>query len=76
LWPHIVTSNRAIYGNIVSLETFMRTVVASLPEGKLGVRFPKLQPIFKQLMKLRIVQRRGILYTDELLMPKPVLAPT
>jgi hypothetical protein len=40
------------------------------------VRFPKLQPIFKQLMKLRIVQRRGILYTDELLMPKPVLAPT
>jgi hypothetical protein len=74
LWPHIVTSNRAIYGNILSLETFMRSVVASLPEGKLGIRFPQLQPIFKQLMKLRIVQRRGILYTDELLMPNPVMA--
>jgi hypothetical protein len=76
LWPHIVISNRAIYGNVVSLETFMRSVVASLPEGKLGVRFPELQPVFKQMMKLRIVQRRGILYTDELLAPKPVMAPS
>jgi hypothetical protein len=74
LWPHIVISNRAIYGNIVSLETFLRSVVASLPEGKLGTRFPQLQPVFKQMMKLRIVQRRGILYTDELLVPKPVMA--
>jgi hypothetical protein len=74
LWPHIVISNRAIYGNVVSLETFTRSVVASLPEGRLGVRFPQLQPIFKQLMKLRIVQRRGILYIDELVMPKPVMA--
>lgn len=74
-WPHIVISNRAIYGNIVSLETFMRSVVASLPEGKLGVRFPQLQSVFKQLMKLRIVQRRGILYTDELLVPRGALVP-
>lgn len=73
MWPHIVISNRAIYGNIVSLETFMRSVVASMPEGKLAMRFPELQPVFKQLMKLRIVQRRGILYTDELLMPRGAL---
>lgn len=66
-WPHVVLSNRSIYGNIVSLETFMRFVISSLPEGKLGVRFPTLQPVFKQMMKLRIVHRRGLPYTEELL---------
>lgn len=73
-WPHVVISNRAIYGNIVSLESFMRMVVSSLPEGRLGTRFPALQPVFKQMMKLRIVHRRGVPYSDELLETSPVTA--
>lgn len=75
-WPHVVISNRAIYGNVVSLESFMRTIVSSLPQGHLAVRYPALQPVFKQMMKLMIVQRRGILYSDEIveLSPAAVLA--
>ena len=75
-WPHVVTSNRAIYGNVVSLESFMRLVVASLPQGRLGLRFPALQPVFKQMMKLMIVQRRGIPFSDEVveLTPAAVLS--
>lgn len=75
-WPHVVVSNRAIYGNVVSLEAFMRLVVSSLPQGHLGARFPALQPVFKQLMKLMIVQRRGIPFSDEVveLAPSAVLA--
>ena len=74
-WPHVVISNRAIYGNVVSLEAFMRLVVSSLPQGRLGVRFPDLEPVFKQMMKLMIVQRRGIPYSDEVveLAPSAVL---
>lgn len=75
-WPHVVISNRAIYGNVVSLEAFMRTLVSSLPQGHLGARYPALQPVFKQMMKLMIVQRRGILFSDEIveLSPAAVLA--
>jgi hypothetical protein len=73
-WPHVVISNRAIYGNVVSLETFLRLVVASLPEGRLSARFPQLQPVFKQMMKLRIVHRRGVPYSDELLEVSPAAA--
>lgn len=75
-WPHVVISNRAIYGNVVSVEAFLRLLVSSLPQGHLAVRFPQLQPIFKQMMKLLIVQRRGIPYSDEVveLTPAAVLA--
>lgn len=76
-WPHIVVSNRAIYGNVVSIEAFLRMLVSSLPQGHLAVRFPTLQATFKQMMKLLIVQRRGIPYSDEVveLAPAEVLAP-
>lgn len=75
-WPHVVVSNRALYGNVVSIEAFMRLTVSSLPQGQLGTRFPALQPIFKQMMKLMIVQRRGIPYCEEVaeLAPSSVLA--
>ena len=62
----------ALHGNVVSLETFMRTVVASLPQGRLSARFPALQPVFKQMMRVVVAQRRGLLYTKETL----ALAPT
>jgi hypothetical protein len=54
----------------------MRLVVSSLPTGRLGLRFPALQPVFKQMMKLMIVQRRGIPFSDEVveLTPSAVLA--
>jgi hypothetical protein len=66
-WPHVVISNVALYGNVVSLETFVRVIVASLPQGQLGNRFPAIQPVFKQMMKLMATQRRGILYSREIL---------
>jgi hypothetical protein len=66
-WPHVVLSNMSLYGNVASLETFVRVVVASLPQGRLGVRFPGLQPLLKQLMKVMATQRRGILYSREML---------
>jgi hypothetical protein len=75
-WPHVVTSNLALYGNLLSLETFIRVVVSSLPLGRLSVRFPSLQPVFKHLMRLLVVQRRGVPYTKEMLQlaPAPSLA--
>jgi hypothetical protein len=66
-WPHVITSNLALYGNVVSLETFIRVVVSSLPQGQLGARFPSLQPVFKRLMKLMVLQRRGVPYCKEML---------
>ena len=66
-WPHVVLSNMALYGNIASLETFVRVVVASLPQGQISVRFPNLQAVIKQLMKMMATQRRGILYSREML---------
>lgn len=66
-WPHVVLSNMAIYGNIASLETFIRVVVASLPQGRLATRFPALQQVIQQLMKTIAAQRRGILYSREML---------
>jgi hypothetical protein len=71
-WPHVVLSNMALHGNVVSLETFMRVMVASLPQGRLSARFPALQPVFKQMMRVAIAQRRGLAYTKETL----ALAPT
>src|ERR1051325_3135889 len=39
-WPHIVVSNLALYGNVVSVEAFVRVLVSSLPQGHLASRFP------------------------------------
>jgi hypothetical protein len=73
-WPHVVTSNMALHGNVVSLETFMRLMVASLPEGRFGLRFPELQPVLEQMMRVVAKRRRGIRYSKEMLelAPRPV----
>jgi hypothetical protein len=75
-WPHVVTSNMALHGNLVSLEAFVRVMVASLPQARLSVRFPELQPVFKQMMRLVVRPRRGIPYSREMveLAPGPALA--
>ena len=73
-WPHVVISNMALYGNVVSLETFVRVMVCSLPQGLLGVRYPSLQPVLKEMMKLMVVQRRGALYSKEMLDLAPTTA--
>ena len=66
-WPHVVVSNMAVYGNTVSVEAFVRILVSSLPQTHLGLRHPSLQPVVKQMLKLLLVQRRGIPYTKEML---------
>ena len=71
-WPHVVISNMALHGNVLSLETFMRVVVSSIPQSRLGGRFPGLQPTLKQIMRMVVTPRRGIPYTKEAL----ALAPT
>ena len=75
-WPHVVTSNMALHGNLVSLEAFVRVMVASLPQARLTVRYPDLQPVFKEMMRLVVRQRRGIPYSQEMveLAPGPALA--
>jgi hypothetical protein len=75
-WPHVVISNMPLYGNVVSLETFVRTVVASLPQGQLTSRYPSLQTIVKQMMRLMILPRRGLPYSQDMLelTPAAVLA--
>jgi hypothetical protein len=75
-WPHVVTSNLSLYGNVLSLETFVRVIVSSLPQGHLGARYPSLQPVLKHLMRLMVARRRGVPYTREMLelAPAPVLA--
>ena len=66
-WPHVVTSNMALHGNVVSLEAFVRVLVASLPQARLSARFPDLQPVFEQMMRLVVRSRRGIPYSREML---------
>ena len=66
-WPHLVTSNMALHGNVVSLEAFVRVLVASLPQARLSARFPELQPVFEQMMRLVVRPRRGIPYSREML---------
>jgi hypothetical protein len=66
-WPHVVVSNMALYGNVVSMESFLRIVITSLPHGRLVLRFPNLHPVFQEMVKLLLVQRRGVPYTRELL---------
>ncbi len=66
-WPHVAISDQALYGNILSVESFVRLLVASLPQGRLATRYPALQPMLRQMMTLMIVQRRGLPYTSEVL---------
>ena len=66
-WPHVIISNLALYGNVVSVETFVRILVSSLPQGQLATRFPALQTVIKQMMKLSIARPRGIPYNNEIL---------
>ena len=66
-WPHLVTSNLASCGNVVSLETFMRIMVSSLPHGRLAVRYPGLQPLLTRMGLLVTLQRRGIPYSTEMM---------
>jgi hypothetical protein len=75
-WPHIVTSNMALHGNLVSLEAFVRVMVASLPQARLSTRFPDLQPVFQQMMRLVVRRRHGIPYNQEMMemAPGPALA--
>jgi hypothetical protein len=73
-WPHVVVSNLALYGNVVSLETFVRIVVSSMPQGRLTTRFPQLQNALQQTMKLIATRRRGVLYSRELLELAPSTA--
>jgi hypothetical protein len=75
-WPHVVVSNLTLYGDAVSLETFVRILVASMSQGRLLVRFPGLQQLVKQMLWLMILQRRGIPYTKDCveLVPKSALA--
>ena len=75
-WPHLVVSNLALYGNVVSLEAFVRILICSVPQGHLNMRFPALQSVLKHLLRLMVVQRRGLPYCNEMLelSPTTVLA--
>jgi hypothetical protein len=66
-WPHIVVSNLPLYGNVVSLETFVRILISSLPNGQLGIRYPGLQELVKEILRLMVAQRQGIAYCKEAL---------
>jgi hypothetical protein len=65
-WPHLVVSNLPMYGNIVSFEAFVRIVVSSLPNGQLGIRFPGLVEVAKEILKLMGSDRPGIPYHKEM----------
>ena len=74
-WPHVVTSNMALHGNVVSLEAFVRVMVASLPQAHFSTRFPDLKPVFERMMRVVVKRRRGVPYSREMLevAPGPVL---
>ncbi len=71
-WPHVVTSNMALHGNVISLETFMRVIVSSLSQSRLATRFPALQPLFRRTMQMMAAQRRGIPFTRDTLSLAPL----
>ena len=73
-WPHVVTSNMALHGNVVSMEAFVRVMVASLPQARMSARFPDLQPVFERMMRVVVKRRHGIPYSREMLemSPRPV----
>jgi hypothetical protein len=72
----VVVSNLALYGNVISVETLLRVLLSSMPQGNLTVRFPGLQNMVKHILRLIVVQRRGIPYCKEMLdlVPSTVLA--
>lgn len=74
-WPHVVVSNLALYGNVLSVESFVRILISSLPQGHISARFPKLQPVIKHLLRLMVVQRRGLPYCKEMLDLAPAAVP-
>ena len=74
-WPHVVISNMALHGNVISLEVFVRMMVASLPQARLSVRFPDLIPVFQRMMRLIVTPRRGLPYTREMLALAPGTVP-
>ncbi|HZL42964.1 MAG TPA: hypothetical protein VFD66_06760 [Verrucomicrobiae bacterium] len=75
-WPHLVVSNLTLYGDAVSMEAFVRIMIASMSQGRLLVRFPGMQQLVKQMLWVMILQRRGIHYTKEALelAPRSALA--
>jgi len=66
-WPHVLVSNQPLYGNVVCLESFIRILVSSVPEGHLARRFPSLLPTLKKLMTLVLTRRPGVPYLPEML---------
>ena len=70
-WPHIVVSNLPQYGNVVSVEGFIKIVVSSLPNGQLGIRYPGLKELAREILKLMGAQRPGIPYHREMLSLAP-----
>jgi hypothetical protein len=75
-WPHVVTSNMSVCGNILSLETFVRIMVSSIGPGRLALRFPGLEPVLRPMVRLVIAYRRGLPYHRESLALAPSPAPT
>lgn len=73
-WPHVVTSNMTLHGNVISLEAFVRVMVSSLPQARLSMRFPDLRPVFERMMRVVVKRRRGMPYSREILdlAPGPV----
>jgi hypothetical protein len=45
----------------------MRIMVSSLPQGRLSVRYPDLQPLIARMSLLITLQRRGIPYSSEVM---------
>jgi len=74
-WPHVVVSNLPLYGNVICFETFVKVLVSSLPHGQLGLRFPGLQEVAKEILRLMGTQRTGIPYCKEMLEVAPVDVP-
>lgn len=70
-WPHMVVSNQSLYGNIVSLEAFVRILISSMPQGQISARFPSLQPTLKHLLRAMVMHRRGLPYCQEVLELSP-----
>ncbi len=76
-WPHVVVSNSPLYGNVVSVESFVRLIVSSLPQTHLSPRMMGLQPMFRHLLKMATTAHPGIPYALEMLdfAPVPSLEP-
>lgn len=66
-WPHVVVSSLTLYGDVVSVEVFVRILIASMAQGRLLFRFPGLQQLVKQMLWMMILQRRGTPYNKDIL---------